>query len=419
MALVLRQFSQGNCQPEARSGHVAAFHNGVMIVYGGYTETIFNGQRHDRFMTADNIWFYDIEVSQWVNARTSGNQPASGISGATSCIFNDCLIIFGGFGDAFGRLSLVFELNLITLKWRNLTEEGLINGPQPSPRDKLVCWQHNDKIIYFGGFGPPPKKKVHGSNGMFCFDQEPWGYFEGLGWNSDVCVLQYSASGQLSWYYPNLGGELPTPRAAHAGCKIMNKGYIFGGRHDTSRQNDMYCLDLDEYSWHKIHYNSPAPTGRSWHVLQKTSSHHLFLYGGLDSNGTTLSDTWLFDIQTGIWHEIVHMNEQLITHKMTRIWHTAVTTDTTGEVVIFGGCFNSVLTEEPSHHTNNIMVLRTTPLPLERLCLVEVVRLLPTLKKEVQHIPEHITKKLKKYANFVESNSNHMTVQCKMSCTIV
>lgn len=399
-------------QPDARSGHVAVFHKGSVVIFGGYTEILINGERQDKFMPTDEIWIFDTERSVWNKAKTKGNHPASGISGATSCVFNDCIIIFGGFGDSFGRLSLVFELNLITLNWRNLTMEGGIRGPYPSARDKLICWQYQNKIVYFGGFGPPPKEDVNGCNGKFCFDREPWGHFEGIGWNSDVCVLQYSASGEFSWLYPQIESESPSPRAAHAGCKIKNLGYVFGGRYDTSRQNDMYYLDLDNYNWHRVKYNSGAPVGRSWHILQNMSDHHLLMYGGLDSNGKTLSDMWIFDIQTGIWKEIEDNSKQ----PDTRIWHTAVSTDTEGEAIIFGGCFNSVLAQEPSCHTNNVMVIRITPLPLQDLCFAEVVKLLPNWQREEYSIPKHIKRRLSKYANYIDSDSH---VKCRMGCALL
>ena len=410
MTLSLPKFK--NFQPEARSGHVAIFHKGSMVIFGGYTEIIINGQRKDKFMSTNEIWMFDIELSVWNKAKTKGSPPASGISGATSCVFNDSIIIFGGFADAFGRSSIVFELNLITLQWMNLTKDDRIKGRYPSERDKLICWQYQNKIVYFGGFGPPPITDVNGHNGRFCFDKEPRGHFEGIGWNSDVCVLQCSSSGKFSWFYPQIESESPSPRAAHAGCKIKNLGYVFGGRHDTSRVNDMYYLDLDNYTWHKMNYNSVAPVGRSWHILEKMSDHHLLLYGGLDSYGETLSDIWIFDIQTGIWKEIEDISKQT----NTRIWHTAVSTDAEGEVVIFGGCCNSVLAQEPSCHTNSVTIIRITPPPLEELCLAEVVKLLPKWQREEYFIPKHIEKRLSRYTNYIDS---HSQVQCHMVCTVI
>jgi len=418
MTLSLPRHATKNRQPEPRSGHVAVYWKGLMIVYGGYNEVLGDFQRHDKFMAPNEIWTYDMEVAGWSEIKTDGSHPFSGISGATACVFNDSFILFGGFADAVGRLSSVFELNLKTLKWRDLTAEDRIKGLCPSKRDKLTCWQHGNKIIYFGGFGPPPEKNLNGFNGKFCFDREPWGRFEGIGWNSDVVVLECQAPGEFSWSYPCLN-EGPSPRAAHAGCKIVNQGYVFGGRHASSRQNDMYYLDLDNYTWHMITYNSPAPVGRSWHILQNASDHHLLLHGGLDSDGTTLADTWIFDTTTNVWHELLHLCNHYYDYKISRIWHTAVTTDTVGEVVVFGGCSNSVLAEEQSCHSNDVMMFRITPLSLEALCIVEVAKMLPQLKRKKHVIPEHIKKKLCKQARYMEFDTECAPVQCKMACVML
>ena len=390
-----------------------------MIVYGGYNEVSGDIQRHDKFMAPNELWIYYMESGKWNKIETDGDHPFSGISGATACIFNDLFIIFGGFGDAVGRLSSVYELNLKTIKWRDLTAEGRIKGLYPSKRDKLICWQHGNKIIYFGGFGPPPDKKLNGFNGKFCFEREPWGGFEGIGWNSDVVVLECLAPDEFTWSYPCIGSEGPSPRAAHAGCKIMNQGYVFGGRHGSSRQNDMYYLDLDNYTWHIITYNSPAPEGRSWHILQNASDHHLLLHGGLDSGGMTLSDTWIFDTTTNVWHELLDICNRHNDYKISRIWHTAVATDTVGEVVVFGGCSNSVLAEEQSCHSNDVMMFRITPLPLEALCIVKVAKILPQLKREKYVIPEHIKKRLHKQATYMEFDTECAPVRCKMICAML
>ena len=419
MSLILLEQSHKDCSPEQRSGHVAVLFKGLMFVYGGYNEVYINSHRHDRFMPSDEIWIFDSEVFRWSKVKTTGDHPASGISGATACIFNNSIIIFGGFGDVHGRLSLVFELNLNTLTWRNLTMEGAIKGLPPSKRDKVVSWQHQNRIIYFGGFGPPPKKDQNGYNGEFCFDQGPWGDFEGIGWNSDVCVLEFSDSGEISWQYPEIDEEWPAPRAAHAGCKIINHGYVFGGRHEFSRVNDMYYLDLDTYKWHKVKYNSSAPAGRSWHILQKLSDHQLLIYGGLDADGLPLSDMWIFNIKIGVWSEIENVFDRLNGHKATRIWHTAVASDTEGEVVIFGGCSNSVLSEEPSFHCNNIIIFRWNPLPLERLCVNEVAKLLPKLREENRFIPKHVEKRIRKHLDLLVLDSAHQTPQCNMVCTVI
>lgn len=46
-----------------------------------------------------------------------------------------------------------------------------------------------------------------------------------------------------------LQGKAPLPRAAHAAAQIDGKVFIFGGRHQENRLNDIHRLDLDAMEW--------------------------------------------------------------------------------------------------------------------------------------------------------------------------
>eukprot|EP00112_Aurelia_sp_Birch-Aquarium-sp1_P017873 Seg4189.1 transcript_id=Seg4189.1/GoldUCD/mRNA.D3Y31 product="Kelch domain-containing protein 2" protein_id=Seg4189.1/GoldUCD/D3Y31 len=384
---------KGGLQPQARSGHTAALYNGKIIIHGGYNETFSTGDRNDIYMPTNEIWCYDIEVSQWTRIGTKGDHPVTGISGAVSCVVGDSLILFGGFAQNFGRLDLVFELNLSTLVWRNLSKEGLIHGARPSKRDKFVCWVHQSQIAYFGGFGYPPNSE-NGVNGEFCYDEYPIGAgFDGIGWNNFVCVLDLSNPEEFRWRYPDTGKMKPSPRAAHAGTKVSNKGYVFGGRHKDERLNDMFYLDLDKYKWSQVEYNSPAPKGRSWNCLQSLSERKLFLFGGIDTEGDSLSDMWLFDTATCVWNEIEHVKDKL-GQESSRIWHTGTGTTNSGQVLIFGGCTNSVFLDEPNHHCNSVVIYCIDPPSLEQLCIKRVIELLPLLRDSNSKLPRHIQERI-------------------------
>jgi len=46
-----------------------------------------------------------------------------------------------------------------------------------------------------------------------------------------------------------LQGSVPSPRAAHGVAKLGPRVYLFGGRHDATRLNDMYMLDMSDCTW--------------------------------------------------------------------------------------------------------------------------------------------------------------------------
>ena len=418
MSFYTPQIKENQC-PQARSGHTAVKHNGNIIIHGGYNEGLASRHRvNDMYMPPDELWMYNMEDPTWKRRTTSGSFPATGISGAAACVLNDRMIVFGGYGCAFGRLSLVYELDLKTLVWRNLTKEGIVKGPCPSSRDKFVTWVHQDQIIFFGGYGPPPETK-NGSNGEFCYDETEGRIALGVGWNSDVCVLDFSIPGEMKWRYPELSVEKPLPRAAHAATKILNNGYIFGGRNRDTRVNDMLYLDLGSFKWHKVSYNSPAPKGRSWHVMGKISENSIFLHGGLDTSGTPLSDMWLFNTETKLWTEVV--SNSFATGSTRRIWHTAIESDDNDEVIIFGGCSNSVLSDEPSKHSNEILVFRASPIKLEQLCIKQLACVLNSTLygyEQLANMPKHIQNRISNHLHKIQPPHDG-NIKCRVICSLL
>ena len=66
-------FINGNLIPEKRSGHVAVFHNGLLIVFGGYGDDRSNASAvSDEFLDFKSIWCYSIEASQWTRHNAKG-----------------------------------------------------------------------------------------------------------------------------------------------------------------------------------------------------------------------------------------------------------------------------------------------------------------------------------------------------------
>ena len=44
-------------------------------------------------------------------------------------------------------------------------------------------------------------------------------------------------------------GSVPSPRAAHGAAKLGRQVFVFGGRHDATRLNDLYVLDMSNFIW--------------------------------------------------------------------------------------------------------------------------------------------------------------------------
>uniref|UniRef100_A0A673NF30 Kelch domain containing 1 n=1 Tax=Sinocyclocheilus rhinocerous TaxID=307959 RepID=A0A673NF30_9TELE len=197
----------------------------------------------------DELWLYDLENGLWLHE------------------------------------SLLFQLYSVDLQderfsWRRVT---LRSGSLPSPRDKLSCWVHEGRIIYFGGYGHKPLSAIHDPK-SFIVDEASWAEDIFWGWNNEVQEFDPERS---RWTEPQTFGRAPPPRAAHASASIGSKGYVCGGRIKETRTK----LGL-------------APVGRSWHTLTAVSDTSLFLFGGLSVDCRPMSDGWMFNLETKGWTEM-------------------------------------------------------------------------------------------------------------------
>ncbi|XP_017331758.1 kelch domain-containing protein 1 isoform X1 [Ictalurus punctatus] len=333
-----------------RSGHTAVVSENTLFVWGGYVSVA----DHEVFLPNNEIWLYDLHTGLWKRCDMSGEVPPS-MSGTCGCNLNGTMYIFGGCSDD-GQTNEQYSVNLYNGKyaWKKLRH---CSGLRPSPRDKLSCWVHKGRIIYFGGYGHKLLSDIT-NPGTFIVDEASWAEDIFWGWNSEVHVFDPVSKG---WTEPQTFGHAPAPRAAHASATIGNKGYVCGGRIMDTRKCDLHCLDLNTWMWSEIVPTSTLPLGRSWHTLNAVSDTALFLFGGLSVDCTPMSDGWMFDLKTNEWTEIKHSNMD-----KPRLWHTACL-GRDSDVVLFGGSHDYILLVD-SGHCNDTLVFQTQPYSLIRLC---------------------------------------------------
>jgi len=308
-------------------------------------------------------------------------------TGACAAIVYNKLYLFGGYVQFKGQTNRLSVMDLSTFIWRDLSNE--CSGQIPSPRDKLGCWVDGRKIIYFGGFGQPPEN-MNRVRGDFSFESFPHAYESGIGWNNQLYVFNSSSR---KWSQPKSTGSVPCPRAAFATAQISNKCFLFGGRYKDQRRNDLYVLDSKTFFWKLIEIPGEGPCGRSWHAMETISNNHLFVYGGFDNTDHTLKDTWIFDIQESVWSELENSTKHLDIFAP-RMWHTACKTDSPGEVVIFGGCIDSIIGIDHSKHTNTVATFRFSPLSLKRQCLDFIMANIGRYSNSVLNLPQSLQRNI-------------------------
>ncbi|XP_054651479.1 kelch domain-containing protein 1-like isoform X1 [Dunckerocampus dactyliophorus] len=334
-----------------RSGHTAVVEGNFLYVWGGYMSV----DDDEVFLPNDEFWVYDLVQGIWQKFHMTGEVPPS-MSGACGCSLNGHMYIFGGCDDN-GQTNQIYRVNLAggEYKWMNVEHQI---GCSPSPRDKLSCWLHKGRIIYFGGYGHKLLAEVDRRNRSFIVDD--LSEFEDIlwGWNNEVHIFD---PGQSSWSQAQTHGHAPAPRAAHASAQLGTRGYICGGRVKETRTSDIHCLDLESWTWSEIVPVSSVPAGRSWHSLTASSESTLFLFGGLSADCKPMSDGWLFDMETKTWREVEHPFKN-----KPRLWHSACP-GKDSDIIVFGGSCDYILLVDTGH-CNDALVFQMAPYPLFRIC---------------------------------------------------
>ncbi|XP_076100335.1 kelch domain-containing protein 1-like isoform X1 [Mytilus galloprovincialis] len=350
----MSQISRTKCKEATpRCGHVAASYGQYMIVWGGYS--IENNFQY--YLAAKELWIYNTENKVWHCMKTDPQLCPFELSGACACCYGDSMYVFGGH-NSFGNSNELYRLDLKTYTWHLLESDQ-----SPSPRDKAVAWFYNQKFYCFSGFGPSMSGHMT-DNGAYVEDSENT-VFPRRGWNNQLCVYD---TVNKEWTNPKCKGDVPLPRAASSAARIGSDVYLFGGRHKTTRMNDLHCLDLETLTCSgELRTEGCLPCGRSWHTLTAIPNNRLFLYGGFDQNNTPLSDGWILDTITLSWCHLDYLPSN-----QPRLWHTS-TLSTAGEIIIFGGCCNNILDYSLENKiSGEVLTIQLQPYSLLRLCLDDV-----------------------------------------------
>lgn len=143
---------------------------------------------------------------------------------------------------------MIWKLDLNTACWQIISTPQ--NAQVPTPRDKTAAWVIGRKFYFFGGYGPglfllsTPDIYLNG-------EQDFVNGGQGSCWNNQLLEFDVDAS---SWRLVPKAGAVPSPRAAAGECYVqdLNTVFLFGGRHDQGRLNDLYALNAHSFVWTKM-----------------------------------------------------------------------------------------------------------------------------------------------------------------------
>jgi hypothetical protein len=187
----------------------------------------------------------------------------------------DRLLVFGGESNA-GLTNGVFALPLSGASgWSPLTATGV--GPLPRRAAGVVYDPVRDRLLVFGG-----------SDGTTTYN--------------DVWAL--SLAGAPHWTFLGSGGALVPPREEHVTVydATHDRLVIFGGiDHEGHILPDCWALPLTgPGTWSPLATSGPRPSARqSASGIYDPVRDRLLVFGGADSTGTLLSDTWALPLAAG------------------------------------------------------------------------------------------------------------------------
>ncbi|THG07315.1 hypothetical protein TEA_006671 [Camellia sinensis var. sinensis] len=165
----------------------------------------------------ENVKVFDLRTYTWSTLKTYGKPPVSR-GGQSVTLVGLSLVIFGGQDAKRSLLNDLHILDLETLTWDEIDAVGM----PPSPRSDHAAAVHAERyLLIFGG----------GSHAT-CFN--------------DLHVLDLQA---MEWSRPTQQGEIPSPRAGHAGATVGENWFIVGGGDNRSGVSETVVLNMSTLVW--------------------------------------------------------------------------------------------------------------------------------------------------------------------------
>ncbi|XP_073150797.1 acyl-CoA-binding domain-containing protein 4-like [Henckelia pumila] len=160
---------------------------------------------------------FDLQACTWSMLKTYGKPPVSR-GGQSVTLVGKTLVIFGGQDTKRSLLNDLHILDLETMTWDEMDTVGVA----PSPRSDHAAAVHADRyLLIFGG----------GSH-TTCFN--------------DLHVLDLQT---MEWSRPTQQGEIPSPRAGHAGVTVGENWFIVGGGDNKSGVSETVVLNMSTLVW--------------------------------------------------------------------------------------------------------------------------------------------------------------------------
>jgi N-acetylneuraminic acid mutarotase len=285
--------------PPARYGHSIASIGGRLIVFGGSTASVAVG----------DMWAYDSAADAWEPLKPSGTAP-SARSGHAMAYDQAAhrLILFGGLDNTAAPLDDTWAYDPVADTWTELDPSG---GP-PLARigHSMVYDPVARRSILFGG-----STRASAALG------DIWAY----------------DAGANSWTELQPKGRVPSARTGHSAAydQVTHRLMVFGGVSDMGAfLNETWAYNPAANAWTELHPKGELPSPRAGHSMAYDPIRGiLIMFGGQDSSGNSLDDTWAYDGGTNAWAALQPSGAQ----PRARAGQAMANDAASGRLIMFGG----------------------------------------------------------------------------------
>ena len=349
--------------PRPRMWHVAVTWQNLTIVWGGYNE--FN-EDYPKSQV-----YYHLSGS-WIRKETSGLAPQGQQNLSKPQVLNDKMFVIDFHNPSS---TLIYSLDLKTWTWTRHSPAGIPPLKHSNKLGSISSWPRNGKVYYFGGLMDAATWKheverdrswseLHSGEWVTCQPHYP-SYLKGLSSPSATYLNQLFCYNivENTWEWPNLSGDIPSPRSDASVIISEDTLFLFGGEtfvpgtrprlyydphsHDI---NDLHIMDLTSLTWKQVHgfieQNLPTrivPTMNHGCTLTSITQSTAVFFGAWMEQETVEEeqergeDCWLLDLNkakqimdpSSIWTRIPN--------HLSRLFHAAVLEPVSQRLWVIGG----------------------------------------------------------------------------------
>ena len=118
-----------------------------------------------------------------------------------------------------------------------------------------------------------------------------------------VADVSYGPSEKFIWKKVIATGDVPSKRAGHSAIAVGSKIMVFGGKDSNGAYlGDSYLLNVDTFTWVRTTPKPPSQTckARAYHTACRFGN-LVYIFGGSEEGGIPSFDTWTWNVGTHVF----------------------------------------------------------------------------------------------------------------------